>query len=98
MTTREEAFEFLPYEAADGWRWRMVAENGKIMSGSSEAYTTRQHVEDAIGTLEAHLFSKMIKAGTFKVIRAEHWQEIKKRMTEGNVPAALVELIEASFL
>lgn len=29
------------YKAPDGWRWRFVARNGKIIADSGEAYNTR---------------------------------------------------------
>ncbi len=30
------------YSAADGWRWRMKAPNGKVVADSGEAYATKQ--------------------------------------------------------
>lgn len=30
-----------PYPAADGWRWRLVAPNGRTVADSGEAYTRR---------------------------------------------------------
>jgi uncharacterized protein YegP (UPF0339 family) len=30
------------YKAADGWRWRLVAPNGKVLADSGEAYTRRR--------------------------------------------------------
>lgn len=29
------------YRAADGWRWRLKARNGRIIADSGEAYTRR---------------------------------------------------------
>jgi uncharacterized protein YegP (UPF0339 family) len=29
------------YKADDGWRWRFVSRNGKIMADSGEAYSTK---------------------------------------------------------
>lgn len=29
------------YKAADGWRWRMTARNGRTVADSGEAYKTR---------------------------------------------------------
>jgi uncharacterized protein YegP (UPF0339 family) len=31
------------YRARDGWRWRYVAANGKVMADSGEAYDGRKH-------------------------------------------------------
>lgn len=30
------------YQAKDGWRWRAVASNGRIMADSGEAYTRKR--------------------------------------------------------
>lgn len=35
------AVKFVVYEAKDGWRWRMVSSNGKIVAESGEAYTSK---------------------------------------------------------
>lgn len=35
------------YQAADGWRWRKVAANNKIVADSGEAYTRRADAEEA---------------------------------------------------
>lgn len=29
------------YKADDGWRWRLLARNGKIVADSAEAYASR---------------------------------------------------------
>jgi uncharacterized protein YegP (UPF0339 family) len=29
------------YQSADGWRWRMVAPNGRVIADSGEAYSRR---------------------------------------------------------
>lgn len=39
------------YEAADGWRWRMVAANGAIVAESGEAYTRREDAKRALVTV-----------------------------------------------
>lgn len=33
--------KFHVYEAADGWRWRLIATNGKIVADSGEAFAKR---------------------------------------------------------
>lgn len=37
------------YQAADGWRWRLKAENGEIVA-TGEAYTTKQGAERGVDT------------------------------------------------
>ncbi len=37
------------YEGKDGWRWRIVAANGRILADSGEAY---EHLEDCKHGLE----------------------------------------------
>jgi uncharacterized protein YegP (UPF0339 family) len=41
------------YKAADGWRWRFVAENGRIIAESGEAYTRNADAERAFATAQA---------------------------------------------
>lgn len=36
------------YEAKDGWRWRLLASNGRIQAESGEAYTRRHDAMRAI--------------------------------------------------
>jgi uncharacterized protein YegP (UPF0339 family) len=38
------------YPASDGWRWRMIADNGEIVA-TGEAYVQRQDAEDVLGLL-----------------------------------------------
>lgn len=33
--------KFCVYEAKDGWRWRLIATNGKIVADSGEAFAKR---------------------------------------------------------
>ena len=35
------------YKAADGWRWRMKAANGRTVADSGEAYSTKRGAERA---------------------------------------------------
>lgn len=41
---------FQPYKAKDGWRWRLIAANGRIIADSGEAYARKSGVERAITT------------------------------------------------
>ena len=35
------------YEAADGWRWRLKAQNGNIIGDSGQAYKSERNAENA---------------------------------------------------
>lgn len=39
---------FVSYPAKDGYRWRLLAGNHKIIAESGEAYTTRHDCHEAI--------------------------------------------------
>ena len=43
------------YKAKDGWRWRMLAENGRIIADGGEAYTRRHGLGRAVKRLVARL-------------------------------------------
>jgi len=47
------SYEFRIYEAKDGWRWRLVAGNGRIVADSAEAYTTSGSAKRAADSLVA---------------------------------------------
>ena len=50
------------YHARDGWRWRLVAKNGRIVAESGEAYEALSNAERAAGRLFWHvLFSRVEK-------------------------------------
>lgn len=40
-TGRRRRLRFALYVAKDGWRWRLIATNGKIVADSGESYKTR---------------------------------------------------------
>lgn len=40
--------KFHIYKARDGWRWRLVARNGRIIADSGEAYTRKRAADNAI--------------------------------------------------
>jgi uncharacterized protein YegP (UPF0339 family) len=44
--------KFEVYMAHDGWRWRLVSRNGRIMADSGESYTRRRDVVRAIDRTE----------------------------------------------
>ena len=35
------------YEAADGWRWRLKAQNGNVIADSGQAYKSKRNATDA---------------------------------------------------
>ena len=41
------------YQAADGWRWRMKARNGRIVADSGEAYASRANCLSAARRLSS---------------------------------------------
>ena len=50
-TIPRPALTFRRYKAADGWRWRLVARNGRIVADSAEAYSTPRNCDRAIATI-----------------------------------------------
>lgn len=47
---RVEVYE----DAAQEWRWRLVARNGRTMAEESEGYASRANVLRALGVLSAY--------------------------------------------
>lgn len=41
------------YPAADGWRWRLRAKNGRIVADSGEAYARKRNAAQAAASLAA---------------------------------------------
>lgn len=39
---------YMVYRSNDGWRWRLLATNGRIIADSGEAYTREADVKRAI--------------------------------------------------
>jgi uncharacterized protein YegP (UPF0339 family) len=49
MKKNKRPAEFVTYmDATLYWRWRLIAPNGRIISDSAEAYSTRAHVKRAV--------------------------------------------------
>lgn len=44
--------KFIVYKATDGFRWRLVAANGRIVADSGEAYTRPQDAHRAVRTVK----------------------------------------------
>lgn len=47
---------FIPYRAKDGWRWRLLARNGRIIAESGEAYTRKRDALRALDTVYLAIF------------------------------------------
>lgn len=47
--------KFQIYEAKDGWRWRLKANNGRTTADSGEAYVTKANARRAIKRIAAEL-------------------------------------------
>lgn len=46
-----KAARFRVYLAADGWRWRLVAGNGRILADSGESYSRERDVYRALAAV-----------------------------------------------
>lgn len=44
---------FQVYPAKDGYRWRLLAANGRTIADSGEAYTRKQDADRAVATVTA---------------------------------------------
>lgn len=75
-------YKIKPYEAEDGWRWRMVAPNNRIVADGAQAYASPQNLDRAIAKFEAELGLGMVNREQFLVIRREHWQAATERLQE----------------
>ena len=52
----------LIYKARDGWRWRAVAGNGRIVAESGEAYTRRRGLMNGLSKARVALCSEIREA------------------------------------
>lgn len=43
--------KIVKYKAKDGFRWKLVAVNGRIIADSGEAYTTKSSIRRAVDTV-----------------------------------------------
>lgn len=73
-------YDIKTYEARDGWRWRMVASNSRIVAESGESYATLRNVERAVAKLEENIGLARVDREQFIVIRREHWDSAKNRL------------------
>ena len=67
---------------------------------SGEAYTTLAHADRAVATIIESVTSKVIDEGQFLILRREHWEEIKSRLTAMRIPELgdMIRLIEGAQL
>lgn len=54
--TKPKKPTFEAYRAKDGWRWRLLARNNRIIADSGEAYTRKRDVLRAIDTVLLAIF------------------------------------------
>lgn len=52
--------EIQKYQAKDGWRWRLVAGNGRAVAESGEAYTRLRDLGRAVAMVQG-LFRRPLK-------------------------------------
>lgn len=52
--------EIQKYRAKDGWRWRLVASNARIVAEGGEAYTRLRDLGRAIATVQG-MFRRPLK-------------------------------------
>lgn len=52
---------FIPYRAKDGWRWRLVSRNNRIIAESGEAYTRRRDVYRALDAVHLAIFDADVR-------------------------------------
>lgn len=53
--------KFVVYKAADGYRWRLMAANGRIVADSGEAYTRNADALAAAKRLTRHAVRALIR-------------------------------------
>jgi uncharacterized protein YegP (UPF0339 family) len=58
---------FEVYEAADGWRWRVVAANGKKTGSSHEAFASKRNAVRAVRAFAKSCFLAWLGGGVIEV-------------------------------
>jgi len=89
--------EFKIYQADDGWRWKLVANNNEIMA-SGEAYTTLAHADRAVATIIKEASQTFFDREQFLLLRQNHWDQIKKRIEIGASSDMIITMIEEARL
>ncbi len=72
-------YSFEVYEAKDGWRWRLVAENSRIVADSGEAYVSKGNALRAVSAIESALGLNSVDRTQFIIFRREHFDEALHR-------------------
>lgn len=62
-------YAFQIFEGKDGFRWRLVAGNGRIVADGSEAYSSRQHVDRAVDSIKKELGLASVDRDEFIIFR-----------------------------
>lgn len=72
MSKGSSVYKLVTWKALDGWSWRMVAPNGRIVAESGEAYSRRSGCIKAVERLvevirDGFIFKNSVSETTFKV-------------------------------
>lgn len=57
-------------DSAGGWRWRVRAENGRIVQTSGEAYRTRGNALDAVARMFDSIIDRSLAVALADALRA----------------------------
>lgn len=58
---RKHTHTITVYRAADGWRWRLQALNGKTVADSGEAYVRKRNAEKVARALETAVMRVVVQ-------------------------------------
>ena len=73
---------FVVYEAKDGWRWKLIAANGRIIADSGEAYVSRRGCELSVDrTRSAAVVAAFTRQNDAEVIVLPEYPQIESRGT-----------------
>jgi len=61
------ASKLVKYEAKDGFRWRFVASNGKIIAEGGEAYSSKFSLNRAVKTVVSELSGDFLEEEKYDV-------------------------------
>lgn len=53
---------FLVYQSADGWRWHLLAANGRIVADSGEAYSRERDAVRAVKRIKLEVYRAVTEA------------------------------------
>lgn len=72
MSKESSVYKIVTWFALDGWRWRMVAPNGRIIAESGEAYSRRSVCIKAAERLvevirDGMIYRNSVSENTFRI-------------------------------